>query len=165
MLPMAYTYIRICDFLPRSQAPPQTCARSGRTTVPWPCPGCPCRARHAPLLHPTLAPRPPGASGYMHSSRQHHAAAKQLAHRRPLGGAQPRGACKATHCARSWQGLPRLTAHAANAWMTDTAPLHCDAGGSGHPGAADTHRCARLTAHLRPWRTHSASSVAARAWH
>ena len=125
------------------------CARSGRTTVPWSRPARTSWARHAPLLYPAPAPRPPGASGYMHSSRQHHTWAKQLEHGRPLGGAQHRGACKAKHCARSWRGLPRLAAHAATAWMPDNQTAGCGAGGSGQPRAAGTHLRARLSARRR----------------
>ena len=110
-----YMLICIFDFSQRLPARPQTCARSGPTTVPWPCPACTSWGRHAPLLHPTPAPSPPVASGYMHTSPQHHTSARKLAHGRPLGGAQPRGACKATRCTRSWQGPPRLTVHAAMA--------------------------------------------------
>ena len=60
-----------------------------------------------------------------------HAMARQLAHGRALGGgggAQPRGACKATRRARSWQGLSRLTAHAVMAQMHNIESVQ------GHPG-------------------------------
>lgn len=64
---------------------------------------------------------------------------KQPAHGRPLGGAQPMGACKATHCPRrSWQRLPRLTALVTMSMTPDLAPAHCIPSGSGQPRAADT---------------------------
>ena len=158
---MPQSYMCLFDFSPRSPAPPQMCARSDRATVPWPCPARTPWARHAPLLHPTSTPSPPGASGYMHSSRRHHTWANQPAYGPPLGGAQPRGACKATHCAQSWQGLPWLLSKADTAWMTDIAPVQCGAGGSGQP---DTHQCAQRTAHRRRRCPRSASPVTARAW-
>ena len=168
---MDYWYIGIFNYSQRSPAPPQTCARSGRTTVLGPCPACTSWARHAPLMHARPAPSSPGAFGYMNASRQHHAAAKQVARGRPLGAAQPGGtrdACKAPHCVRSWQGLPRLTPPASMACIPDMVHVGGGSGGGGQPREPPTGAPMR-SAH-RPCtaaqgaRTHSASSVGARAW-
>ena len=111
------------------------------------------------------APGPPQASTHILSGPQGHASATQIACGRPSGASKPGGASKPTHCARSWQGLPRPTTHAIMAWMPYIAPVHCGAGGSGQPRAAGAHQSARLTVYRGPRRRiRSASSVAAWAW-